>query len=329
MSYSDLNLVYRNLDIYNFPQYIPLIKQIQSIRGLNTMRRRFSTKIKLYPSEDALKERLMQISRQVFLENNEQTIHELMDAAIELEVQITQQQGLERHYDAVAQQRVLLQQYQKKLPPKDIFALGGISEDKQNVHHTSINDHVKKVVIALCDDFPSQPSVWRIMQSELQKQKSWNPKNDKSLKFIRENSSVFTDNHITLKSLTLSVFLFIMHQQEKEQLFTRFNEELSDMQGTCSTGHLSRLINVVQGFSEKYTIQMDPEKEIKESIFKLLTFRLQRAPEEIQDGMLEKSQAFQDFVLNDQTLKLFKDKFGTAHETYIVKCIREYIGLEI
>ena len=336
MSYSDLNSVYRNLDIFNFPEYIPLMKQIQSVRALYTMRRKYQHTLKMYPTEAKLKDRIIQISTDIFKENNSQTIHELMDAVIELEVTLpttlsTTREGRQQtDIDAafVREQGRLLGQYRNKKRPDDIFTLKNITEDKQNVHHSSINDHVKKVVIALCDNFPNQMSLWGLMSSELQKRSSWNTKNQKSLAFIRENTSVFTDNHISLKQLAISIFMFIMHREnteEKEELFTRFNQELSDMQGTCSTGHLSRLINVVQGFSDKYTIQMDPEKEMKSFIFQHLTKLLRTAPEHIQEGILEKTTEYRDYLHDTRKINFFKEKFGKNHETFIERCILEYI----
>ena len=50
------------------------------------------------------------------------------------------------------------------------------------------------------------------------------------------------------QTLFVKVWNIIIHHEHKEELIQRLFEELIDMNGTCSTGHTSRLANVFSGF---------------------------------------------------------------------------------
>lgn len=324
-TYTQLNQINRALDIYNHSQHISLIRQLHAIRVLynyQDCRRNY----RQIPSTEELRNRLSMMAYEIYTtQNNSQLVHELLDTALEIGASLP----------SIETQRNLFQEYERLVVPenkvaiKDIYSLQAITEDSQNVHHTSINEHVKQVVRQIVLDYPPYDSIWNVMTSEIQKRiHSWRHTNLETLKFIKNNPSTFTIG-ITLKSLLISVFLFITHQSEdlREQLYQRLNEELDEMRGKCSTGHLSRLVNVVQGFSEKYTIQIHPEREIKSFIYYHLNKKLQDAPEDIQEGMSEGSTAFKDFILNSENQTYFESRFGTEHSEYISTCIQEYLSM--
>lgn len=318
-AYNRLNHVYRALDIYHDPTGISLQRQLQALRVLHENRN-----LRNLPTKSELDIRLQNLSYEIYNDPNyTQLTHELMDTALEMGTSLP----------AVETQRNLFREYERQIPSKtskplqDLYSLKMITEDSQNVHHTSINEHVKTVVKLITTDYPPQTSAWSILKSELQKRYSWKSTNQETLKFIYENPCGFTIG-ITLKQLAISVFLFIANQPEepREQLYQRLNEELDEMRGKCSTGHLSRLVNVIQGFSDRYTIHIRPEQEIKSFIYNYLTKRLQEAPESVQEGMTELSPEFKEYILTESHQDFFVSRFGTEHREWIKKCMEDYIN---
>lgn len=320
-NYIQLNQIHRSLDIYNYPQNIPLIRQLHAIRALYSYQY-YRRNYREIPPVEELRNRLSNMAYEIYtLADNPQLTHELMDTALEIGASLP----------VIETQRNLFREYERLIPEskpvKNIYSLQAITEDSQNVHHTSINEHVKTVVRQMVSDYPPQDSVWNILVAEIKKHiHSWRPTNLDTLKFIKENPSTFNIN-ITLKSLLISVFLFITHQSEelRDQLYQRLNEELHEMRGKCSTGHLSRLVNVVQGFSERYTIKIQPEREIKSFIYYHLNKILQEAPEDVQEGMTEGTEPFRQFILNTKNQTFFESRFGTEYSEYISNCIQEYL----
>lgn len=328
--YQHLNNVYRALDIYNFPTGITLQKQLESIRILNETLNSISNSRKLQnllPSSTEIQTRLQNLSYEIYnTRDNTQLLHELMDTAMEMgaalpTLELDAQQNLFREYERYTVRA-------DKPKPKDIYSLEAIVEDSQNVHHTSINEHMKTLVRKLVQDHPIVDSArdWVALKNKLMQRQNWKTTNLTSLKFIYETTCTFTIG-ITLKQLILSVFHFIQRQniETQDELLTRLNEELDDMRNKCSTGHLSRLVNVVQGFSEQYTLNIQPKEEIKAFIYHYLTKRLKEAPDSVQDGMLEQTQEYQKYVLNEKHVEFFQERFGTDHTEWIQTCMKTFV----
>ena len=62
-------------------------------------------------------------------------------------------------------------------------------------------------------------------------------------------------------------------------------EELTDMNQLCATGHLSRIVNVVQGFDnvpQEIQIKMDPKDEIYANLSNYITMQIQNSGEQEQ-----------------------------------------------
>ena len=54
----------------------------------------------------------------------------------------------------------------------------------------------------------------------------------------------------TLSTIIVKLWSYIKNNENKKEMKKRLLEELEDMSGTCSSGFLSRLINVLSGFGE-------------------------------------------------------------------------------
>jgi hypothetical protein len=73
-----------------------------------------------------------------------------------------------------------------------------------------------------------------------------------------------------------------------EELIHRFIEEVADMDLTCSSGHVSRLLNVLSGFFEDVKpIQISYIEQLKANIFALYTQALQQQNEMIKSAIFD------------------------------------------
>ena len=66
----------------------------------------------------------------------------------------------------------------------------------------------------------------------------------------------------TLSDIIVKLWSYIQSHETKDELEKRLLEELDDMSGTCSSGFLSRLMNVLSGFDEKFSLSISWEDQI-------------------------------------------------------------------
>jgi hypothetical protein len=124
-----------------------------------------------------------------------------------------------------------------------------VYQDTQNVHETSINESVKIAVKTMIKLYPPT-GVVRI-------QKLVEDIPNFPIKLLQVIDRIHVENatfgiDITLEELFESLCMFIKMCEDTDTqntLYERLIEELSEMDGMCSTGHMSRLINVIQGFT--------------------------------------------------------------------------------
>lgn len=323
MSYQSLCRINRALDAYNWPETFPPIKCIQALRVLFDNTKKFPG----LPTQEEIHSRFFNLASMILIENDRQTINELMDTALHLGVpRIDRRTWTEEQkiaFDAIENLRHPEHQRSNESKEKDVFSLKSISHDSQNVHHSQISDNIKKIAVQICKDYPSS-SYWKWSEyiAVLRSRKSWSVRCEKSLDFIRDTDVTFGIG-VILRDIFSSLCTWIQLHPNREDLLDRLNEELCDMSGTCSTGHLSRLINVPQGFTERYKLSIVPSEEIKSFIHRDLSFGLSVASEEIQEGIIgDKTPAFQDWVAERE--RKYTKKFGTMHGIYIQKVITDY-----
>ena len=201
----------------------------------------------------------------------------------------------------------------QKPPKKTVYA------DGQNVHNSSINRSVihavthiwktrveplpdlEEIECKLLETFPEQTEL--IL---------------KSMEYIRVNTSYFGEEKVTLEQAFKGIYQRVQGYCEKnpehmQELHKRLLEELYEMEGQCTTGHLARLVNIVQGF------ETDPEVAIKISLEdqcnSVVRFHLQKeletADEKVIEGMLSGSKEFLDFIRG-----VVRKKLSDWHKTY-------------
>jgi len=137
-----------------------------------------------------------------------------------------------------------------------------IFNDNQNVHISSIQQSIKE-------------SIFNLMKYY---------KNDYQLKYLENNIlteetkmalieySNCTDVHsilnINFEELLKAVFIEIdnFNTMDQNNIFKIMNQEMNDSICKCFTGRLSRLINILSGFSDKVSIKISNNEEISNII---------------------------------------------------------------
>jgi len=80
---------------------------------------------------------------------------------------------------------------------------------------------------------------------------------------------------LSVVDLFASIYHYIQNSFHRDELMKRLHEELNEAVGTCLSGHVSRLINSLRGFSNgRYDIQMDSFEEDKARLYHELNQRL-------------------------------------------------------
>jgi hypothetical protein len=216
-----------------------------------------------------------------------------------------------------------------------------VYDDTQNVHNTDINKSVLQASIRLI-------SIERIRQSKslypdrrLPQKKMEDIKlilkplmNNEILYQVLERIQIDTtsfrwdDNVFGLQTLFLSLYSYIENHRSKKDLYERLSEELTSMNKYCSTGHLSRLINVIQGFSddEKLYVRISNESQIKAVVTQILNMSC-CDDEKVMDSMMSDDKGpFYTFIVDIMNKKIpeILTEYGDDVLDYIVNSIKKY-----
>lgn len=226
--------------------------------------------------------------------------------------------------------------------------------DAQNVHNASINQSVNKFILSLFEEYKEhelkkfselQKDIKYLIEQKTSSDPLKKMKAFSSLSRISIDTATFTERQLT----SAEVFAFLwekidsMSDSVKGELQNRFVEELIDMDSTCSSGHVSRLINIFSGFN----CGMDILISFKEQLRANIAARLQSLIKILDDcdikekiimGMMEGAEpqdkkAFIDFistnspVVRDELYKEFVDAKYMRNEEFDKTFVETVNGL--
>jgi hypothetical protein len=218
-----------------------------------------------------------------------------------------------------------------------------VYSDSQNVHASNINNSVCKAISALYNQFKEIIGDDRNnkinMTVEIQKYLSEKyPLNteliESSIIYINESTATFTTALIGMIDCFLSIWLWIINNEHHDELEKRLIEEFKEMNGQCSTGHVSRLINTIQGFTTDPNLQIQiSDKDQYSSVIKtFLTTKLQECTDEkIHEEMVTGGSGFVNFIKKIVSIQLpiWKKEYGEDIESHIYYIVNEYTTFEI
>lgn len=224
--------------------------------------------------------------------------------------------------DEAQVQHILIDQY-RRLERRAYNAMKhktSVYDDPQNVHNHRINQSVIDSVQTMMDKEPTNnnnnPLV--LVDNEIQlyypHYAQHKDKITNSLHRIRNDPSKFKGG-ATISQVFDMIVVFISSSPHKAELWKRMGEELVEMNHLCATGHLSRLVNVVQGFGDDFQIKMDPQDEIYANLSNYITMQIQNSgnSDELLTSMID---PHDHQLYNDFLCLVLKPKVAELKEEY-------------
>ena len=199
-----------------------------------------------------------------------------------------------------------------KKPERSIY------DDSQNVHNTTINQSTLNTASELINRYDPQNRRVDFVYYKTKSLEELPPeqieKVEKSIHRINTDTSTFGKG-FTLYIIYQSLLNLIERHSQKNDLNERLLDELIDMSGKCSTGHLSRLINVLQGFETD--LQVKVKININDEIYAKIKHLIEQAVindekmDDIMEDMLSENKtiyiSFVKKVINDNIFEIVKE----------------------
>ena len=183
-------------------------------------------------------------------------------------------------------------------PPRPPQDLNIIYSDSQNIHTKTINNSVKLNVKSLIEKYGNSGITIEYISKIISDKYGENTIITEVITRIKEDIANFNID-ITLGEVFVAIWVFIHTQKDDvmNELEIILLQEMVDMHGQCATGHLSRLLNVIQGFSDDFNIRISINEQCNAVVRTYLNKKLQESNnEEIHDGLISKSSIFLKFI---------------------------------
>lgn len=155
----------------------------------------------------------------------------------------------------------------------------------QNVHDTTINKNIINTLRELIQKVKSKRHSGEVLEiirdkySHLDKSKM--DKIMSSLERIMIDTAKY--EMLNMSDILVLVWEFICQSEHKQELEYRLIQELEDMDETCSTGHLSRILNVLSGYFSENVVQISLKDQLRSNIFARYTKLIKMLSDDLQD----------------------------------------------
>ena len=236
-------------------------------------------------------------------------------------------------------QHVLLDQY-RRLERRAFNAMKhkpNIYDDSQNVHNQKINETVVQSAHELVTSGGGGGGGGDVEQALRQHYPHWERDKEKirgSLSRIRSDPSKFQGG-VTIGQVFDRVVGVVAGSRHKGEMWRRLGEELADMDRLCATGHLSRVVNVLQGFEDvpdAFRIRMDPKDEVYANIANHITMQVQNSGEsdKLLESMIDPDDRslfleFVSIILKPKVAELRQEYKGVVEPERLDECVRAAI----
>jgi len=185
-----------------------------------------------------------------------------------------------------------------------------IYDDSQNVHDEKVNKSVLRAACKLIEIHEETEFDEEKVKNELIKMSPLSAKSvTKVFERIEIDTARFThnNNNFNLYLVFANLWKFIVRHEHKDELKIRLLEEIISMALYCSTGHLARFANVIQGYTEDpdLCITISDFSQIKAVISNILQKMLETAPVNVLDSMIDEDQTiFINFIIEKMNAKI-------------------------
>lgn len=192
-----------------------------------------------------------------------------------------------------------------------------VYNNRQNVHDDDIDNSIRKFILFLSSlrvdvidgkHVSFEDAKREILTIEASKENIDLVKS--SLLRISLDQTIY-DGGQTLQSIFNKIWRLILTHEHSELLKTRMVEELVDMANTCSSGHISRIVNVLCGFEiegQTFSIEIGWKKQIQSNLIGRLTKKIKDIKDEnIRDTILEEMSVSGDISTKKELSTFFRE----------------------
>lgn len=344
------NSIDRAIHMVNFPEDYGNNKEyiISAIRVLFINLKRISPRIL---SRDTLIKKTSEFIHKFSRSNDRQTIYELSDILISYAPEVANTIIANLRINEEKREEIIRVNPNPNNPnPVRVSPVkidkNTVYGDSQNVHNSTVNKSVLTVLSNLHqkyhDDIEKKAKMLNISINKLKNQICLqikydlirhNISNKKLIEdffdYIDKNLAIFTDKSLTLQDAVILIWIFIENHKNKNELTNRLLEEFREMNGYCTTGHIARLISVIQGYTddENLCIRISNNDRFIAVCRNYLNLCLKNCTnEEVLDGMLDGSDVYKKFLRVCIAKKLleWKRDFGNEVIEQIIHVVNDF-----
>jgi len=220
-----------------------------------------------------------------------------------------------------------------------------IYNNRQNVHDDTIDESIRKFILYLASlrsevnnegnyitFTDAQREIEDIAKDYKQSVDDFNEKKKSVMDCVRSSllrislDQTIYDGGQTLQSIFNKVWRLILSHEYCDLLKTRIIEELIDMADTCSSGHISRIVNVLCGFEiegKTFSIEIGWKKQIQSNLVARLTRRIKDHPDEDKrDLILEEMSTSGDITKKPELATFFRNNLLPIRD----ELFEEFVG---
>lgn len=209
----------------------------------------------------------------------------------------------------------------------------------QNVHDTTVTKKIIGVLRELMSTIVTERNTGEIYESIV----SLTTNDDRRDIIVNSFQRILIDTAryegLPMADIMLLVWEKISTSENKAELQNRLLDELYDMDKTCSSGHLSRVINVLSGFfSDIQPVNISFVDQIKANVFARYTTAMRSLSSTEQDSIIQEMTStsklvIEDFILSysphDELYEEFVPRYVTHDdfEELFIGAERDFFGI--
>ena len=186
----------------------------------------------------------------------------------------------------------------------------------QNVHDTTINKTIMNTLRELIQKVKSNRHSGEVLEIIRDKYSHINETRMEKIMSSLERIMIDTAKYenMCMSDILVLVWEYICQSEHQDELEQRLLQEMEDMDQTCSTGHLSRILNILSGYFSDNVVQITLKDQLRSNIFARYTKLITLLPEHLQDKINS------ELILNDHnqkdTIKTFLLDFNIEEVLY-------------
>lgn len=218
-----------------------------------------------------------------------------------------------------------------------------IYTNAQNVHDTTINKKIINTLQKLIETVKTTRHSGEILETIRNKYTHIDSEKLHKIMSSIERIMIDTAKYETLNmsDILVLVWEYICNSEHKHELENRLLQEFEEMDETCSTGHLSRILNVLSGYFVENSVEISFKEQLRSNIFARYTKMINMLPEykkeKINEEMISTIPSEKDTIkefLCDYNIEetMYKEFVNSGHidvcdfyETY-EKAIDDFFG---